>query len=140
RASVTCLWKGSDPSRDPLVVHGHLDVVPAFAEDWSVDPFAAEIRDGMIYGRGAVDMKNMDAMILAAVATMIRAGEQPPRDIVIALFADEEHGGARGAKWMVANHPEDFHGATEAISEVGGFSAYINGRRAYLIQTAEKGI
>lgn len=140
RANVTCLWQGSDPDRDALVVHGHLDVVPAFAEDWSVDPFAAEIRDGMIYGRGAVDMKNMDAMILATVATMIRAGEQPPRDIVLAFFADEEHGGARGAKWMVAHHPEDFRGATEAISEVGGFSAYINGRRAYLVQTAEKGI
>ena len=140
RASVTCLWEGSDSSRDALVVHGHLDVVPAFAEDWSVDPFAAEIKDGMIYGRGAVDMKNMDAMILASVATMIQAGERPPRDIVLAFFADEEHGGARGAKWIVENHPEDFHGATEAVSEVGGFSAYINGRRAYLIQTAEKGI
>lgn len=140
RASVTCLWEGSDRDRDPLVVHGHLDVVPAFAEDWSVDPFAAEIRDGMIYGRGAVDMKNMDAMILASVASMIRAGAKPPRDIVLAFFADEEHGGARGAKWMVEHHPEDFRGATEAISEVGGFSAYVNGRRAYLIQTAEKGI
>ncbi|WP_084103978.1 M20/M25/M40 family metallo-hydrolase [Demequina sp. NBRC 110056] len=140
RASVTCLWEGSDPDRDALVVHGHLDVVPAFKEDWSVDPFAAEIIDGMIYGRGAVDMKNMDAMILATVAQMIRAGVKPPRDIVLAFFADEEHGGARGAKWMVENHAEDFRGASEAISEVGGFSASINGRRAYLIQTAEKGI
>ena len=140
RANVTCRWEGADPDRPALVVHGHLDVVPAFAEDWSVDPFAAEIHNGMIYGRGAVDMKNMNAMILTAVATMIRDGSKPPRDIVLAFFADEEHGGTWGAKWMVENHPEDFRGATEAISEVGGFSAHINGKRAYLIQTAEKGI
>lgn len=140
RASVTCRWEGANPDRPALVVHGHLDVVPAFAEDWSVDPFAAEIHDGMIYGRGAVDMKNMNAMILTAAATMIRADLKPPRDIILAFFADEEHGGAWGAKWMVENHPDDFRGATEAISEVGGFSAHINGKRAYLIQTAEKGI
>lgn len=140
RASLTCLWEGVDRSRPPLVVHGHLDVVPAFADDWSVDPFGAHIKDGMVWGRGAVDMKNMDAMILASVANMIDAGVKPARDIVIAFFADEEHGGARGAKWMVENHPEDFRGADEAISEVGGFSTYVNGRRAYLVQTAEKGI
>src|SRR5690554_5144739 len=140
RANVTCRWEGNNPDRPALVVHGHLDVVPAFAEDWSVDPFAAEIHNGMIYGRGAVDMKNMNAMILTAVATMIRDGVKPPRDIILAFFADEEHGGAWGAKWMVENHPDDFRGATEAISEVGGFSAHINGKRAYLIQTAEKGI
>lgn len=140
RASVVARWKGADPTRDALVVHGHLDVVPAFAEDWSVDPFGAEIKDGLLYGRGAVDMKNMDAMILAAVAQMIDAGAQPPRDIILAFFADEEHGGHHGAKWMVENHPEDFAGASEAVSEVGGFSAYVNGQRAYLVQTAEKGI
>ncbi|WP_062213584.1 M20/M25/M40 family metallo-hydrolase [Demequina oxidasica] len=140
RASLTCLWEGADRARPALVVHGHLDVVPAFADDWSVDPFGAEIKDGMVWGRGAVDMKNMDAMILASVANMIDAGIKPARDIVIAFFADEEHGGARGAKWMVENHPDDFRGASEAISEVGGFSTYVNGRRAYLVQTAEKGI
>ena len=140
RANVTCRWEGSDQDRPALVVHGHLDVVPAFAEDWSVDPFAAEIHNGMLFGRGAVDMKNMNAMILSAVATMIGAGVKPPRDIVLAFFADEEHGGAWGAKWMVENYPDDFRGATEAISEVGGFSAHINGKRAYLIQTAEKGL
>lgn len=140
RASLTALWEGADRTRPPLVMHGHLDVVPAFPEDWSVDPFAAEVRDGMIWGRGAVDMKGVDAMYLAAVGRMIRAGVKPARDIVIAFFADEEHGGGRGAKWMVQNHPEDFRGATEAISEVGGFSVQIGGRRVYLIQTAEKGI
>jgi len=140
RASLTALWEGADRTRPPLVMHGHLDVVPAFAEDWSVDPFAADIKDGMIWGRGAVDMKGIDAMYLAAVGRMVREGVKPARDIVIAFFADEEHGGRRGAKWMVEHHPEDFRGATEAISEVGGFSVQIGDRRVYLIQTAEKGI
>ncbi|MFP5359179.1 MAG: M20/M25/M40 family metallo-hydrolase [Actinomycetes bacterium] len=140
RASLTAQWEGADRTREPLVLHGHLDVVPAFAEDWSVDPFGAEVRDGMIWGRGAVDMKGVDAMYLAAVSRMVREGIKPARDIVIAFFADEEHGGAHGAKWMVDNHPEDFHGATEAVSEVGGFSIQVAGRRVYLFQTGEKGI
>src|SRR6187431_1321586 len=140
RASVTALWEGTDRSRPPLVVHGHLDVVPAFREDWTVDPFGAEIKDDMLWGRGAVDMKGIDAMYLAAVGRMIRAGRKPSRDIVLAFFADEEHGGARGAKWLAHNHPEDFHGASEAISEVGGFSIQVRDKRVYLIQTAEKGI
>ncbi len=140
RASLTALWEGADRSRPPLVVHGHLDVVPAFAQDWSVDPFAAEIKDGMIWGRGAVDMKGIDAMYLEATRRLITSGRKPARDIVLAFFADEEHGGAHGAKWMVNEHPDDFKGATEAVSEVGGFSIQIGGRRTYLIQTAEKGI
>jgi acetylornithine deacetylase/succinyl-diaminopimelate desuccinylase-like protein len=140
RTSLTALWEGEDRTRPPLVVHGHLDVVPAFKEDWSVDPFGAEIRDGMIWGRGAVDMKGIDAMYLAAAGRLIRAGKKPARDIVLAFFADEEHGGARGAKWLAQNHPDDFHGASEAISEVGGFSIQVQGKRVYLVQTAEKGI
>jgi acetylornithine deacetylase/succinyl-diaminopimelate desuccinylase-like protein len=145
RANVVALWEGADSSRPPLVMHGHLDVVPVFPEDWSVDPFAADVIDGVLWGRGAVDMKGIAAMYLAAVQRMVRAGRKPARDIVIAFFADEEHGGARGAKWMVQNHPDDFRGtsglmATEAISEVGGFSVQVAGRRTYLIQTAEKGI
>ncbi|MCW4464909.1 M20/M25/M40 family metallo-hydrolase [Glutamicibacter sp. MNS18] len=140
RANVVTRMAGADRSLPALVVHGHLDVVPAIAEDWSVDPFGAEVIDGMIWGRGAVDMKNMDAMIIAAVRHMRRQGIVPPRDLVIAFFADEEAGGDYGAGWMVQNHPEVFAGATEAISEVGGFSVEINGRRAYMLQTAEKGI
>jgi acetylornithine deacetylase/succinyl-diaminopimelate desuccinylase-like protein len=105
-----------------------------------VDPFGAEIKDGMIWGRGAVDMKDMDAMILAVMRQMQRTGTRPRRDLVFAFFADEEAGGDYGARWMVENHPELFEGATEAISEVGGFSATIDGKRAYLLQTAEKGI
>ena len=140
RTSLTALWKGADPKRTPLVVHGHLDVVPAFAEDWSVDPFGGEIKDGMVWGRGAVDMKGINAMYLEAARRLISSGRKPSRDIVFAFFADEEHGGAHGAKWMVENHPDDFHGATEAISEVGGFSIQLGDKRTYLIQTGEKGI
>ncbi|WP_077488468.1 M20/M25/M40 family metallo-hydrolase [Sinomonas mesophila] len=140
RASVVARIQGTDPSAGALVVHGHLDVVPAQKEDWSVDPFAAELRDGLIWGRGAVDMKDMDAMILSVVREMQRTGTRPRRDLVVAMFADEEAGGAYGARWAVDNRPELFEGATEAISEVGGFSAEIGGKRAYLLQTAEKGL
>jgi acetylornithine deacetylase/succinyl-diaminopimelate desuccinylase-like protein len=131
---------GADRTRPALVVHGHTDVVPAQASDWKVDPFGGDEMDGMIWGRGAVDMKDMDAMILAVLRDMRRTGWQPARDLVVAFFADEEAGGRLGARWVVDNHPEWFEGATEAISEVGGFSVDIDGRRTYLLQTAEKGI
>lgn len=140
RANVVVRIPGVDSSLPALVVHGHLDVVPAIAEDWSVDPFGADLKDGMIWGRGAVDMKNMDAMIIAAVRHLVRQKVNPPRDLIIAFFADEEAGGEYGAEWMVEHHPEVFAGAAEAISEVGGFSVEINGKRAYMLQTAEKGI
>jgi len=138
--------EGADRGRPALVVHGHLDVVPANAGDWQVDPFAGEERDGCIWGRGAVDMKDMDAMILANLRDLARSGRRPPRDLVFAFFADEESGGRMGAHWVVENHPELFEGASEAISEVGGFSVTLpsdsagDPRRAYLLQTAEKGI
>ncbi len=140
RTNLTAIWEGADRSRPPLVVHGHLDVVPAFPEEWRHPPFSAEIEDGMIWGRGAADMKGTDAMILATVSGMIGNGVKPERDVVLGFFADEEAGGGKGSRYMVENHPDDFRGATEAISEVGGFSTEINGRRSYLIQTAEKGI
>ncbi|MBN2177143.1 MAG: M20/M25/M40 family metallo-hydrolase [Demequinaceae bacterium] len=140
RTNLTALWEGADRSRPPLVLHGHLDVVPADPDGWSHPPFAAEIHEGLIWGRGAVDMKATDAMYLAAVARMIHDGVKPARDVVLAFFADEENGGARGSRFMVDNHPDDFREATEAISEVGGFSSVVDGKRAYLIQTAEKGL
>ncbi|MFD1211552.1 M20/M25/M40 family metallo-hydrolase [Arthrobacter sp. GCM10027362] len=140
RASVVARLEGEDPSADALVVHGHLDVVPAQKPDWSVDPFAAEEKDGLIWGRGAVDMKDMDAMILSVVRCMARSGTKPKRDLVVAFFADEEAGGRYGAQWAVDNRPELFDGATAAISEVGGFSSTVGGRRAYFLQTAEKGL
>jgi acetylornithine deacetylase/succinyl-diaminopimelate desuccinylase-like protein len=145
RANVVVRLPGEDRERGGLVLHGHLDVVPAKAEDWSVDPFAAEIRDGVLYGRGAVDMKDMDGMILAIVRHLARTGQKPPRDLVVVLFADEEAGGTYGSRWMVANRPDVFAGCTEAVSEVGGYSITLpdaetgEDRRAYLLQTAEKG-
>lgn len=141
RCNVIANIEGADPSRPGLVVHGHIDVVPANAADWSVDPFAAEIRDGMIWGRGAVDMKNVDAMILAIVRKWARTGYKPPRNIVLAFFADEEAGMTFGSRWMAAQHPEVFAGCTEAISEVGGFSVTVgDGKRLYFVEAAQKGI
>ena len=141
RCNVIAHIKGQDESRSGLVVHGHLDVVPANAEDWSVEPFSAQIKEGMIWGRGAIDMKNMDAMIIAIFRMWARKGIKPPRNIVLAFFADEEAGSLFGSRWMVANHPEVFAGCTEAISEVGGFSVTVaGGKRLYFIEAAQKGI
>ncbi len=141
RASVIARIEGTDTSRDALLVHGHLNVVPAMAEHWKVDPFSGEIADGCVWGRGAVDMKDMDAMILAVVRDRMRTGRRPSRDIVLAFLADEEAGGRFGAHWLVDHHPGLFDGCTEAIGEVGGFSLTVSDDlRLYLIETAEKGI
>jgi acetylornithine deacetylase/succinyl-diaminopimelate desuccinylase-like protein len=141
RCNVIAKITGLDSHRQGLVVHGHLDVVPVNADDWSVDPFAAEIKDGMIWGRGAIDMKNMVAMIIAVFRLWARKGIKPPRNIVLAFFADEEAGSLFGSRWMVANHPEVFDNCSEAISEVGGFSvALSNNKRLYFIEAAQKGI
>lgn len=140
RTNVMARVPGRDRDKPALVLHGHLDVVPAIAEDWSVDPFAGVVKDGMLWGRGAVDMKDMDAMILTAVADILRAGEQPERDLVLAFFADEENGGVEGSALVVENRPEWFAGATEAISEVGGYSIPIGDRHAYLLQVGEKAL
>ena len=140
RTNVMARVPGRNRDKPALVLHGHLDVVPAMAADWSVDPFAGEIRDGMLWGRGAVDMKDMDAMILTAVADILRAGEQPERDLVLVFFADEENGGIEGSQLVVEQHPEWFAGATEAISEVGGYSIAVGDRRAYLLQVGEKAL
>jgi acetylornithine deacetylase/succinyl-diaminopimelate desuccinylase-like protein len=141
RASVVARYAGADPSRDALLVHGHLDVVPADASEWSVDPFSGELRDGYLWGRGAVDMKDFDAIMLATVRQWRREGRVPPRDLVLAFTADEEAGSDYGARFLVQRHADLFEGCTEAIGEVGGFSFQIsNDLRLYLIQTAEKGI
>ena len=141
RCNVIAKIKGSDSARPGLVLHGHIDVVPAAAEEWQVDPFSGVIKDGAIWGRGAVDMKNMDAMILAIVRHWARNGIKPPRDIVLAFFADEEAGSIYGSRWMVKEHPEVFAGCSEAVSEVGGFSVTLsNGKRLYMIEAAQKGI
>jgi acetylornithine deacetylase/succinyl-diaminopimelate desuccinylase-like protein len=141
RASLVARIEGTDPARDALLVHGHLDVVPADPDEWSVPPFAGELRDGFLWGRGAVDMKDFDAMVLAVVRGWQRTGYRPPRDIVLAFTADEEAGGSYGAHFLVRAHAELLAGCTEAIGEVGGYSYPVNDDlRLYLIQIAEKGI
>ncbi|BAJ74234.1 acetylornithine deacetylase/Succinyl-diaminopimelate desuccinylase [Microbacterium testaceum StLB037] len=141
RASVIARLAGSDPDAGALVAHAHLDVVPVEVENWTYPPFGAEIHDGVLYGRGAVDMKDFAGMLLAIARAFRREGIVPRRDLIFAFFADEEAGGVWGARWIVRNRPELFAGATEAISEVGGFSIPLPGdRRAYLVATAEKGV
>ena len=141
RCSVVARIEGKDKSRPGLVVNGHLDVVPANAADWSVDPFSGAIKDGCIWGRGAVDMKNMDAMILAVIRLWAKHNYQPERTIVIVFFADEEAGGIYGSRWMAEKHPEVFAGCSETVSEVGGFSlTLLSGKRVYAIEASQKGI
>lgn len=141
RTSVVARIEGTDASRRGLVVNGHIDVVPANAADWSVDPFSGVIKDGCVWGRGAVDMKNMVAMMLAVFRLWARHNYRPERTMVVVFFADEEAGGIYGSRWMAENHPEVFAGCSETISEVGGFSVTLkNGKRTYLIETSQKGI
>jgi acetylornithine deacetylase/succinyl-diaminopimelate desuccinylase-like protein len=140
RASVVARWGNQDSPRPGLLIHGHLDVVPAQAADWRVDPFAAEVVDGYLIGRGAVDMKDFDGMLLSVVRARQRAGAIPDRPITLVFTADEEAGGVLGAHWLVEHHPDLLEGCTEAIGEVGGFSTEVGGQRLYLIETGEKGI
>ena len=143
RGNVIARLPGADPSRGGLLLHGHLDVVPAEASDWSVHPFSGAIEDGYVWGRGAVDMKDMVGMTIAVARHFKRSGVVPPRDLVFAFVSDEEAGGKYGAQWLVDNRPDLFDGVTEAIGEVGGFSLTIprrdgGERKLYLIETAEK--
>jgi len=141
RASVIARIEGSDSSRGALLIHGHLDVVAADPAHWQLDPFAGEIKDGCLWGRGAVDMKDMDAMSLAVVRQWMREVRKPPLDVVVAYLADEEAGGRKGSHWLVDNHPELFDGCTESISEVGGFSLEIRpDLRLYPVQTSQRGM
>jgi acetylornithine deacetylase/succinyl-diaminopimelate desuccinylase-like protein len=140
RTSVVTRIPGQDQTRPALLIHGHLDVVPAHAPDWKHDPFAGEVTDGYIWGRGAIDMKDMDAMMLAVVRQRQREGRPPARDVVLTFTADEEAGGTWGARWLVDHHPDLFEGVTEAVGEVGGFSLTLGRQRLYLLQVAEKGM
>lgn len=145
RGNVFVRLKGADPDRGALLIHGHLDVVPAEPADWSVHPFSGTVKDGYVWGRGAVDMKDMVGMMIAVARHLKREGIVPPRDLVFAFVSDEEHGGTYGCQWLVDNRPDLFEGITEAIGEVGGFSLTVptkdgGERRLYLIETAEKGL
>jgi acetylornithine deacetylase/succinyl-diaminopimelate desuccinylase-like protein len=141
RASVVARVPGADSGRSALLVHGHLDVVPAEPAEWTVHPFSGELRDGYLWGRGAIDMKDFDAMALAVVREWQRTGVRPQRDLVLAFTADEEAGSEYGARFLVERHPELLEGCTEAIGEVGGYSFTVSDDlRLYLVQTAEKGM
>lgn len=140
RTNVVARLEGTDPSADALLVHGHLDVVPAQAEDWSVHPFSGEVRDGVVWGRGAIDMKNMDAMILAVVRAWARTGVRPRRDLVIAFTADEEASAVDGSGFLADHHPGLFEGCTEGVSESGAFTFHDgSGRELYPIAAGERG-
>ncbi|MET9101551.1 M20/M25/M40 family metallo-hydrolase [Streptomyces antibioticus] len=140
RANVVARIEGTDPSADALLVHGHLDVVPAEAADWSVHPFSGEVRDGVVWGRGAVDMKNMDAMILAVLRSWAREGVRPRRDLVVAFTADEEASAEDGSGFLADRHAALFEGCTEAIGESGAFTFHDGaGREIYPIAAGERG-
>ncbi len=121
----------------PLLLHGHIDVVPVTGQKWSVDPFAGEIRDEVLWGRGALDMKGGVAMLLTAVA---RAAQGPPPagDLILCVMSDEEQGSEFGASFLVDDHAELFADVRHAIGEFGGFSFPMIGKRVYPIQVAEK--
>ncbi|MBA0052186.1 M20/M25/M40 family metallo-hydrolase [Streptomyces sp. AJS327] len=140
RTNVVARVPGSDPSADALLLHGHLDVVPAEPADWSVHPFSGEIRDDVIWGRGAIDMKNMDAMILTVVRAWARAGIRPRRDVVLAFTADEEDSAEFGSEYLADAHPDLFEGCTEGFSESGAFTFHPgNGLRIYPVAAGERG-
>ncbi|MFC0845262.1 M20/M25/M40 family metallo-hydrolase [Streptomyces noboritoensis] len=140
RTNVVARIEGTDPLADALLVHGHLDVVPAEPADWEVHPFSGEVRDGVVWGRGAVDMKNMDAMVLAVVRAWARAGIRPRRDIVIAYTADEEASAIDGSGFLADHHPGLFEGCTEGISESGAFTFHASpGTALYPIAAGERG-
>ncbi|MFB9835116.1 M20/M25/M40 family metallo-hydrolase [Actinoallomurus acaciae] len=144
RANVVLRVPGSTPGLPALLVHGHLDVVPAEPADWTVDPFAGLVADGYVWGRGATDMKDMVAMTLATLLDWAAMGARPRRDIVVAFVADEEEDGEFGAEWLVAEHPGLFDGVRAAIGEAGGvpeeaYAADGSALRFYPVAVAERG-
>ncbi|MBO2452665.1 M20/M25/M40 family metallo-hydrolase [Actinomadura barringtoniae] len=144
RTSVLARIAGTDPDAPAFLVHGHLDVVPADPAEWSVPPFSGEVRDGCVWGRGAVDMKGTVAMTLAVVRQRMREARRTRGDLVLAFLADEECTGDYGSRFVVREHPEVFTGVSEAISESGGFSvvaqdAHGEDKRIYPIATGERG-
>ncbi|MDQ3404948.1 MAG: M20/M25/M40 family metallo-hydrolase [Actinomycetota bacterium] len=143
RSNVIARRSGAHSELAPLLVQMHLDVVPADPDEWTVPPFAGEIRDGYVWGRGAVDMKDLCAIILTVLARWETEGRGPRRDIVFAFVADEEDQGHYGSHWLVDEHREHFEGVEIAIGESGGYTVPVrtdNGLvRLYPVGTAERG-
>ena len=138
RGSVITRIKGTG-EKPSLLLLSHLDVVPANPKEWSVDPFGGVVKEGFVWGRGAIDMKSMTAMEVMVMKLLKRNNVQLKGDIILAATADEEKGGEAGAGWLVHNHPEKVQ-AKYVINEGGGLAIPINGKNIFTIQTAEKGI
>lgn len=139
RPNVVARIRGTGEGGGPLLLAGHLDVVPVEREHWRCDPFGAEIHDGYLYGRGTVDMKHFVTMALHATMAAAKAGRPPSRDIIFAAVSDEEAGCTHGSKFLVEQHP-DLVRAEAMLGEFGGYPVDQNGVRYYLIQVAEKGV
>lgn len=139
RGNVICRLRGDGSGGDPVLLSGHLDVVPAEPERWRRDPFAGEVHDGWMWGRGAVDMKHMVAMEVMTLVALHRAGVPLKRDLIVAGVADEEAGCEAGSLFLARNHPELVRGEY-VISEIGGFTLHMAGRHFYPVQVAEKGV
>ncbi|WP_277680845.1 M20/M25/M40 family metallo-hydrolase [Saccharomonospora azurea] len=144
RANVVARVPGENPDLPALLIQGHLDVVPADPAEWSVDPFSGTVADGYVWGRGAVDMKDFCATVLAALSSLAATGRRPRRDIVLAFVADEEDRGEYGAHWLTAHHSDLFTDCAAAVSESGGYTYHVraaDGRtvRLYPVGTAERG-
>jgi acetylornithine deacetylase/succinyl-diaminopimelate desuccinylase-like protein len=132
---VARLRGGGEP---PLLLSSHTDVVPVEAARWTRAPFGAEVAEGCVWGRGAIDMKAKGAMDLGLMLALGRAGAALNRDLVLAAVADEEAGSELGARFLVERHPELVR-AGWVLNEAGGFTLHLGGRRYYPIQVAEKG-
>jgi acetylornithine deacetylase/succinyl-diaminopimelate desuccinylase-like protein len=122
----------------PLLLQGHVDVVPTTGQRWTRDPFGAEEADGFIWGRGALDMKGAVAMMVSAVLRARREGVAPAGDVILVVLSDEEAGGDHGAAWIARERPDLLAGVRYAIGEFGGFTMEVAGRRFYPIQVDEK--
>jgi acetylornithine deacetylase/succinyl-diaminopimelate desuccinylase-like protein len=141
RTSIVARIPGEHRELPALLLHAHLDVVPAIEKDWQRDPFGGELVDGYLWGRGAVDMKGTVGIMVDTLTAMHNRGQKPNRDLVVAFFADEEAGGQVGAGHVTHERPDLFADCAEAIGEVGGFSHTLSrDHRAYLVATAEKGV
>jgi len=139
RPSLVARLRGSGDA-PPLLLYGHVDVVTTVNQTWQHPPFGAEIHDGMIWGRGALDMKGGVAMLVAAFLRAKAENTPLPGDVILAIVPDEEAGGSQGAGFMVAQHPEQFSGVRYALGEFGGFTLALGGRTFYPIMVAEKQI
>lgn len=139
RDNVLLRIDGTDRDLPGIVVHGHLDTVAADPDEWTVDPWSGLERDGCLWGRGAIDMKGSDAVMLAVARHWLDVGERPRRDVVFGWLADEEAGGTLGARWLLERHPDRFAGCRVAVGEIGGFGVPLGGGRTlYPLMTAER--